>query len=81
VVAVDDDGQAVELELGGGARGLPDLAFTELAVAGEDVRMIILTVNAGGQRMASTPASRVMFGCPSSGLPSFLRVMISSLGK
>ena len=95
VVAVDDQREVVELILGGRGGGLPVLALVELAVAGHDVGVIafLSTRAASAWPMpiespwpsepveASTPASRLMLGWPSTGLPILRRVMISSCGK
>ena len=96
VIAIDDQGQVVEPELGGRRRRLPVLALVELAVTGQYVGMICLSCRSGrpgrGPRRstapgpsepveASTPASRFMLGWPSSGLPSLRSVMIWSCGK
>ena len=96
VVAVDDQGQVIEPELGRGRGRLPILPLVELAVAGQNIRVIALLVDAGGQGMADADATALAeragrgldaaqdascSGCPSSGLPSLRRVMISSWGK
>ena len=52
MVAIDDQGQVVEPELGGRGGGFPVLSFAELAVAGQDVGVIALLVDPGGQRVA-----------------------------
>ncbi len=52
MIAVDDQRQVVELVLGRRRGGFPVLPFAELAVAGHDVGVIALLVDAGRQGVA-----------------------------
>ncbi len=49
-IAVDNDGQVVELVMRRGQRRLPVAAFLELAVAGQDKRAPGGTIDLGRQR-------------------------------
>ena len=52
MVAIDDQREVVEPVLGGRGRGFPVLSFVELAVAGQDVGVIVFLVDPGGQGVA-----------------------------